>query len=118
MGETTHLVNLDTDHGRMSPVRRTESVVDVQIRQLREVVPELLHLLRIGLGLLTLGVLGRTFLLGVESEVLEEDQTRRVGECWVRIRSGVFLDEFHGLAHFACGSGVEGVVLRMDLGLY
>jgi hypothetical protein len=67
------LGEVDTDHGGVGTVGSAESVVDVDVTKSGQALAESLNLSLVGLGLVAVLVLGRAFLLNVESEVLEED---------------------------------------------
>ena len=66
------LGQLNTDHGRVSSVGSTERVVDVDRSELGQRLSESLDSILVGLDLFAFRVLAATFLLGVESKVLEQ----------------------------------------------
>jgi hypothetical protein len=54
-------------------IRRRNRLTDIDISQLSQSLPELLHLLLIRLDLLALGILIAALLLGMEPQVLQQD---------------------------------------------
>ena len=66
-------LQLHTDHTRVRTVSGSERVVDIHIAEFGERLAERLDGGRIGLDLVSLLVLDRTFLLDVEPQVLKED---------------------------------------------
>lgn len=103
------LRKVDADHARVSAVSGSERVVDVDVAELGQARAELLDLLRVGLGLLSLGVLAAALLLGVEAEVLEKDDlsTGSLGDVRLRLGSHAVLEE-------GDGGGEEGGELSRD----
>ena len=64
---------VNADHGAVSTVSSSESIVDEDITVAGEGLTELLDGLWVGLDLLALGIEARAFLFDVEADVLEED---------------------------------------------
>lgn len=98
--ETSSLLGkVDTDHGRVGAVSGSKGVVDVDISELGEGSTELLDGLGVGLGLLALGILRGSLLLGVEAEVLQEDNLAvlGLGDVLLGLLSDAVLEEGDGL---------------------
>lgn len=130
------LGEVDSDHGAVGTVGSTESVVysglagnesrgsrvahtDVDVTEGSEALTELVDLGLVGLDLLALGILGATLLLGVETQVLEQDNLATAGlvDNLLRLGTDTVLSEDDALANEALEDGDNGLqaVLGVDL---
>ena len=82
------LRKLNTNHGRVSAVSSTESIVDIDISEAGQASTELLDGLGVSLGLVTVLILGRAFLFNVETKVLQKDNLATSGTLAGRLNFG------------------------------
>lgn len=100
------LRELDADHTGVRSVSSSECVINVDIAELREALPESGHTGRISLDFLALLVLCRSLLLNVESEILKEDYGSRAG-----FVDGLLNIGTHGLVEE--GDGLSDLFLKL-----
>jgi hypothetical protein len=67
------LRKLNTNHGRVSTMSSTESIVDIDISKASQASTELLDGLGVSLGFVTILILSRALLLNVETKVFQEN---------------------------------------------
>lgn len=111
------LGEIDTDHRRVGSVSGSKGVVDVDVGERRKRLSELLDLLGVSLDLLAVGILGGSLLLGVESEVLEENDLTvlGVGNLLLDLGADTVVEEDDGLAEQLGELGLDrlqGVLLN------
>lgn len=93
------LGKIDTNHGRVSTVSGTESIVNIDIGKGSQRSAELLDGLSISLDLLTISVLGRTFFFDVVTEILQKDDLTTGGGLTglLNFRTNTVVEEVNGL---------------------
>lgn len=111
------LGEIDTDHRRVGSVSGSKGVVDIDVGERRKRLSELLDLLGVSLDLLAVGILGGSLLLGVESEVLEENDLTvlGVGNLLLDLGADTVVEEDDGLAEQLGELGLDrlqGVLLN------
>lgn len=91
------LRKLNTDHTRVSTVRGTEGVIDVDVAEGGQALAELLDLGLVGLDLVALLVFSGTLFFDVEAKVLEKDDgaLRSLVDGLFDIRSNALGDELN-----------------------
>lgn len=113
------LGQLDADHGAVGAVGGAEGIVDVDVSQGSQSLAELGDGGSVSLDLLALGVLGAAFLLGVEAQVLEENDLTTGGlvDGLLGLGADAVLGEEDGLAQQLLELGDDGLqaVLGVDL---
>lgn len=84
---------------------------DVDVTERSEALAELSNLLLVGLDLLALGILGAAFLLGVEAQVLQEDDLATGGlvDGLLNLGSNAVISEDDALAEQLLQNGDDGL---------